>query len=117
MRHLTDYTTLGQLPLATILRVHGATHIERGKAVREQMIRAIENLRPAGQRPAGILPREWHSYAILYDAYVDDVPNREVMARLYISESTFNRQRRKSLQAVARVLLEMKQGAAVEQLA
>ncbi|MEK7384755.1 MAG: hypothetical protein AAB262_15930, partial [Elusimicrobiota bacterium] len=91
LRRLTDYTTLGQLPLTAQLQIQGETHIERGKAVREHLIQAIETLRPAGQRPSGILPREWHGYAILHDAYVEDVPNREVMARLYISESTFNR--------------------------
>jgi hypothetical protein len=117
LKRLTDYTTLGQLPLTAQLQIQGETHIERGKALRAQLIRAIETLRPAEQRPSGILPREWHGYAILHDAYIDDVPNREIMARLYISESTFNRQRRKALQAVARALLEMKLGVAAEQFA
>ena len=54
-------------------------------------------------------PREWHSYAILYDAYVEDVPNREIMARLYISEGTFNRLRRKALQAVSRAVWDKTQ--------
>jgi hypothetical protein len=44
----------------------------------------------------------------LYDAYVEDAPNREIMARLYISEGTFNRVRRKALRAAARSLWEMK---------
>ncbi len=117
LRRLTDYTTLGQLPLTAQLQIQGETHIERGKAVREHLIQAIETLRPAGPRPSGILPREWHVYAILHDAYVEDAPNREVMARLYISESTFNRQRRKALQAVARALLEMRQGVMAGQFA
>ncbi len=112
LRHLSDYTALGQSPLAEQLEIQGATHIERGKAVREQIAQAIEALRPAAQRPSGVLPREWQSYAVLYDAYVEDAPNREIMARLYISEGTFNRVRRKALRAVARSLLE-RQGSAV----
>jgi hypothetical protein len=108
LRNLSDYAALGQSPLAAQLGAPGATHVERGKSLRQMLIEAIEALRPAGQRPAGILPREWHSHAILRDAYVEDAPNREIMARLYISEGTFNRVRRKALRAVARSLWETK---------
>jgi hypothetical protein len=108
LQHLSDYTQLGQSGLAVELLIEGGTHIERGKSVREALLRAIESLRPAGARPSvsGILPREWHAYTILHDAYVEDVPNRDIMGKLYVSEGTFNRQRRKALHAVARALLE-----------
>ena len=59
----------------------------------------------------GIPPREWHSYIILHDAYVEDVPNRDIMSQLYVSEGTFHRQRRKALRAVARSLLEARRPA------
>jgi len=52
------------------------------------------------------LPRVWYNYVVLYDAYVEDVPNREIMARLYISEGTFNRTRRNALRGLSRMLLE-----------
>jgi hypothetical protein len=91
------------------LRLAGATHIERGKALRQELLRAVESLRPAAKRPDGTLPREWQAYAILHDAYVEDVPNREIMARLYISEGTYNRMRRRALQAVAQALAEARQ--------
>lgn len=107
LRHLSDYTFLGQSPLTAELRATGATHIERGKAVRARLVQALEMLRPAAKRPGEPLPREWHGYVVLADAYLEDVPNREIMARLYISQGTFNRARRKALQAVARNLLEM----------
>lgn len=110
LRNLVDYPTLGQSPLPVLLGVQGSTHIESGKAVRECLAQAIDRLRPAGPRPAEPLPREWHSYAILHDAYMQDVPNREIMAQLYISEGTFHRTRRKALRAVARNLLELKAG-------
>jgi DNA-binding CsgD family transcriptional regulator len=48
----------------------------------------------------------WYSYIVLHDAYVEGVPNREIMARLYISEGTFNRTRRIALRALARLLIE-----------
>jgi hypothetical protein len=109
LRHIDDYNTLGSSTLADQMGVQGATHIDRGKTLRARLSEAVDTLRPIGARPGGILPREWHSYAILYDAYIDDVPNREIMARLYISEGTFNRLRRKALQAVGRTLWEHRQ--------
>lgn len=109
LQNLADYTTLGQSALVDQLHLPGTTHIEKGKALRQFMLDAIDSLRPAGPRPNGVLPREWQAYSILHDAYVEDVPNREIMARLYISEGTFNRQRRKALQAVARALHESQQ--------
>ena len=63
-------------------------------------------LRPEKLRPPGELPREWYSYVVLHDAYIEGAPNRDIMARLYISEGTFNRTRRKALRGVARLLLE-----------
>lgn len=113
LQHLADYTFLGQSRLANELLLSGATHIERGKAVRNVLLQAIESLRPAGARPGAsqTVPREWHAYTIFYNAYVDDVPNRDIMSQLYISEGTFNRQRRKALHAVARALLEARHSA------
>ena len=107
LRHVTDYAVLGESPLAAQINAPGTTHVERGKALRERLIQALETLRPAAKRPAEPLPREWHGYVVLNDAYLDDVPNREIMARLYVSQGTFNRVRRKALRSVARNLLEM----------
>jgi len=109
LRHLSDYPVLGQSPLAGQLKAQGVTHVERGKAVRNRLVQALETLRPVGQRPPEPLPREWQGYIVLNDAYLEDVPNREIMARLYISQGTFNRLRRRALRAVARNLLEISQ--------
>ena len=113
LRHLSEYAWLGQSELAAELLVEGANHIQRGKAVRAALLGAIESLRPAAALPNGAhcMPREWHSYTILYDAYVEDVPNRDIMSRLYISEGTFHRRRREALRAVARALLEARRSA------
>jgi len=108
LQHLSDYTFLGQSTLTSELLIGGATHIERGRALREMLLGAIDSLRPAGSPPGDLVPSEWHAYTILHDAYVDDVPNRDIMSRLYVSEGTFNRRRRRALQSVARALLEAK---------
>jgi predicted DNA-binding protein (UPF0251 family) len=108
LRNLSDYITLGQSELTRQLDISSETHIERGKAVRQLLVEAIETLRPSRERPTEPLPREWYSYAVLHDAYVEDAPNREIMARLYISEGTFNRSRQKALRGIARYLMEKK---------
>jgi hypothetical protein len=111
LQHLSDYTLLGASPLVKQLHISGPDHMQRGKLLREKLLRAVESLSPAPVRPAGVLPREWQAYVILHDAYVEDVPNREIMARLYISEGTYNRLRRRALLAVAQALLESAQHA------
>jgi len=106
LRNLHDYITLGQSPLAASADVGGESHIERGKNLQTILISAIGMLRPPGQRPAEPLPRVWYNYVVLHDAYVEDIPNREIMARLYISEGTFNRTRRNALRGLSRMLVE-----------
>jgi hypothetical protein len=106
LRNLHDYITLGQSPLTERADVAGESHIERGKSLQAILINAISMLRPPGQRPGEPLPRVWYNYVVLHDAYIEDVPNREIMARLYISEGTFNRTRRNALRGLSRLLLE-----------
>jgi hypothetical protein len=106
LRNLPDYIALGQCPLANKLAIKGESHIERGKQLQQLLIESIESLKPEGKRPAEPLPRFWYNHAVLYDAYVEGVPNREIMARLYISEGTFNRTRRNALRGLARLLIE-----------
>ncbi|HCK67026.1 MAG TPA: hypothetical protein DHW49_12245 [Anaerolineae bacterium] len=106
LRKFPDYVKLGQSELADWLRVHGTSHIERGKKLQNILREGVEALRPTGSRPEEPLPRNWYNYAVLNDAYVRGVMNKEVMARLYISEGTFNRTRRNALRGVARWLME-----------
>ena len=113
LRNLTDYAYLGEHPLAKMklvksrLSLEGVTHLDRGKAVYRVLTEAIEKLRPEGKLPSDPPPPEWYPYLILHDAYLEDTPNRDIMARLYISEGTFNRTRRAALRAVTRTLEEM----------
>lgn len=106
LRKYSDYIVLGQSPLAEWVGAEGSSHIERGKQVQKVLGRAIETLRPSEARPPEPLPRIWYNYVVLHDAYVKGVINREVMARLYISEGTFNRIRRNAIKGVTRWLLE-----------
>ncbi|MEX1247218.1 MAG: hypothetical protein WEA61_01945 [Anaerolineales bacterium] len=107
LRNLNDYIKLGRSPLVVLLGAKGKTHIERGKAVQKILLDTLETLRPAGQPPPEPLPREWHSYVILHDAYVNDIPDRDIMGKLYVSEGTYYRARRKALHGVSKALMEM----------
>jgi hypothetical protein len=109
VKGLSDYSALEQSGLASRMRLQPAPHIEQAKRLRRILVEAIERLRPAGDPPNGVLPRDWHAYTTLHDAYIDDVPNRDIMSKLYISEGTFNRQRRKALRAVATAMWEFRQ--------
>jgi hypothetical protein len=106
LRQLSDYILLGKSPLADKLGVQGGSHIERGRELQRLLTKAIELLQPAEKRPGEPLPRVWYNYVVLHDAYVEGVPNREIMARLYISEGTFNRTRRNAIRGLARLLME-----------
>jgi hypothetical protein len=113
LRHVVDYAYLGDHALARFRLVESraaagaVTHLDRGKTVYSLLEEAIEKLRPGEALPGDPPSREWYPYLILRDAYLGDVPNREIMARLYISEGTFNRTRRAALRAVTRALEEM----------
>ena len=106
LRHFSDYITLGQSSLADWAGIRARSHVERGKQLQQILAESMELLRPVGERPPEPLPRVWYNYVVLYDAYVEGVPNREIMARLYISEGTFNRTRRNALRGLARLLME-----------
>jgi hypothetical protein len=122
LRHLYDRSYLGQHQLAQLHIVNQReclrpdahcwnTHLSLGNALHTLLVDVIEQLRPAGMLPASavIPPREWYPYLILHDYYVQRHPTREIMARLYIGEGTYNRTRRRALHSVARALQEIEQ--------
>lgn len=119
LRNMGSLAYLGDHALAQLRAVtarvpaRGATHLDRGKALYHVLAETIAKLGPEGQRPQrDPIPREWYPHIILHDAYLDDLPNRDIMARLYISEGTFNRTRRSALRSVARLLEEAEAAAA-----
>ncbi|TEU19503.1 MAG: hypothetical protein E3J21_03570 [Anaerolineales bacterium] len=114
LRHMADYAYLGDHALTQFKLVKSrvavddaVTHLDLGKAAYNVLAEAIEKLRPDDTLSSHPPPREWYPYLILYDAYLEDIPNRDIMSRLYISEGTFNRTRRTALRAVTRALEEM----------
>lgn len=119
LRKLHDVAYLGEHELAQLRIVQtrigkksdGAalTFLDRGKALGETLTDALDELKPDTPLPKGLQvpPREWHLYIILHDSYVQDETNRDIMSKLYISEGTFNRTRRRALRAVAKSLAEL----------
>ncbi len=119
LRQLHDIPYLGEHDLSQlrVVQTHVATKrdgtpttfLDCGKALNETLIEVLNELRPATPLPKGIQvpPREWHLYIILHDSYVQGDTNRDIMSKLYISEGTFNRTRRRALRAVAKSLAEM----------
>ena len=121
LRRLFDYSCLGEHKLAHLSLVERQlqpgetpiTHLDRGKALKEVLLQALDKLRPPGSQPDPPT-LEWYPFLVLHDAYVLGEPNREIMSKFYISEGTFNRTRRRAIRALAKALLEMERGAAQE---
>jgi hypothetical protein len=88
-----------------------STHLDRGRLLSELLVDLVEKLRPWGPQPQE-LTREWVQYTILHDAYVLGELNRDIMAKLFISESSFNRARRRAVRGVARAVQELERAAA-----
>jgi hypothetical protein len=117
-RNLHNVGFLGQHPMAglksitpyiTLKEGQAETQLDRGQAVRKLLETLIERLRPANTAPPEPLPPEWRLYTVLHAAYIENVPNREIMSRLYIGEGTFHRARRQALDSLASTLVELEQ--------
>ena len=112
LRHLNDIPHLGEHRLAALqsvarrLNATATTNLDKGRALKGLTVEALNKLRPADAPEPKQAGNEWYAYLILRDAYMLGVPNREIMARYYISEGTFNRTRRRAIRAVARALAE-----------
>jgi hypothetical protein len=105
-QHLSNYDELGSSPLADLLNLKAADHLEKGRLVHDRLIQMLEKLRPSGQPPPEPLPREWYAYTILNDSYVNNRLSRDIMGKLYIGEGTYYRIRRQALRSIARVVQE-----------
>jgi hypothetical protein len=112
-RNIYDYSFLGDSELSHLrivrkrMRSGENTHIDRGKALYAILTEALEKMRPDKHLPSKTIPRAWYPYLILYWAYIEDTPNRDIMSDLFISEGTFNRTRRSAIRTVTRVIEEM----------
>jgi hypothetical protein len=114
LRHANDLPALSGHPLLDTLvpATHG-TALERAMYLRAELEAAIGRLRPPGPRPApggSAGPGGWVHYLVLHEAYVEGRPNKQIMARYLLSESTFHRARRRAIDAVAENLSERLEG-------
>lgn len=82
-----------------------ATPLAQAQALREVLVSAIERLKPpdggSGFDAPGAL-----QYNILREEYLQGMPNKQIMVRHSISESTFHRNRREAISILARELGE-----------
>jgi hypothetical protein len=133
LRHLNDYTYLGAHQFAELQVVsrflpasagtaatgsQGVTYLDRGKALHGMLIHAIQQLRPTGVEPSPtVVPtREWHNFLILHDSYLKGELTRDIMARLYIGEGTYNRTRRRALRSIGKLIQEMERKASQDRV-
>jgi len=79
----------------------------RVRALRSVLERAIERLKPEGQRQ--LTAAEWTLYNILDLKYIENLSSREVADRLAISESDLYRKQRVAIDEVARALADMEE--------
>ena len=80
------------------------TPLERARALRTVLVRAVERLKPpddgAPGSPASL------QFQILHEAYILGRPNKQIMVRRSISESTFHRNRREAILVLSRDLIK-----------
>jgi hypothetical protein len=105
LRHTNDLPALSEHPLldALVPAAHG-TALERAMRLRSELEAAIGRLRPPGARPApggSGGAGGWLHYLVLHEAYVEGRPNKQIMQRYLLSESSFHRARRRAIDAVA----------------
>lgn len=80
-----------------------ATTLQRAQSLRSVLCGAIERLKPADMtmNSPGAL-----QYTILHEEYLLGLPNKEIIHRHSVSESTFHRHRREAIAILTRELLE-----------
>jgi len=98
---LTHSPLLGLRVVERAARHHGG----RVNALRAVLQRAIEGLRPEGER--SMTAAEWLLYNILELKFIRGYKVRDVAMRLAMSESDLYRKQRVAIEEVARVLAEM----------
>jgi len=82
------------------------------RALRAVLARAIENLKPEGQR--SLTTTEWVLYNILEMRFLQGRKVRDVALRLAMSESDLYRKQRIAIEEVAREIAEMERGLLAE---
>jgi CheY-like chemotaxis protein len=97
LNHLYDTGYLRESRLGAILRV--ADRPDAASALRERLIQAIEDLKPADDVPSQ--SRDWRFYDALFYAYVQQLDQRIVADQLGLSVRHFRREQRTALKILA----------------
>jgi len=110
LSHYWGGPKLTESPLLTLRVVGEAEHEQGGnpaQALRTVLNRAIERLRPDGERK--MAATEWILYNILELRFIRGLRVHEVARRLAMSESDLYRKQRVAITEVARALAELEQ--------
>lgn len=107
LAHYWGGPKLTRSPLLNLQMVERASDEYGGpvNALRAVLLRAIERLRPEGER--SMTATEWLLYNILELKFIRGYRVRDIAMRLAMSESDFYRKQRIAIQEVARILAEM----------
>jgi hypothetical protein len=105
LRRLNDLPALSRHALLdrVVPSAEGTTTLERAAQLRGELELAIARLRPPGPRPGpggAVGAGPWLHFLVLHEAYVEGRPNKQIMQRYSVSESTFHRARRRAIDAV-----------------
>ena len=116
LSHYWGGPKLTHSPLLSLQVVERAAeeHGGRVNALRAVLQRAIEGLRPEGDR--SMTAAEWLLYNILELKFIRGYKVRDVAMRLAMSESDLYRKQRVAIEEVARVLAEMERKEQMERL-
>ncbi len=122
LRRLNNLAALGRTELAdripAILEsaareavgrgLEDATPLERAQAMRSVLIACLERLKPLDGNVALEAPAALQ-YHILREEYLQELQNKQIIARHNIGEGTFNRNRRQAIAALAEDLAKQEQ--------
>jgi hypothetical protein len=114
LRRLNDVPALSRHRLVGATpstRAPTGSRIDAGNQLRRDLVEAIDHLRPEATGPgpatrSNPVGGAWLHFLVLHEAYVQGRPNKQIMQRYALSESTFHRVRRRAVDAVATELHE-----------
>ncbi len=82
--------------------------LDRAQALRDLIIAAMERLKPAEHDQEANLTAA-RQYAVVYEAYVLERPNKQICLRHEISERTLNRLRHETVRLLSRELMQQEE--------
>lgn len=114
LSHYWGGPKLTKSPLLKLKVVQRALEEQGGnpaRALRSVLDRAIESLRPEGERH--MTTAEWILYNILELKFIQGLKVRDIAMRLAISESDLYRKQRVAIKEIAKTIVNMEQGVTV----